>query len=426
MGWGFRKSMKAGPGIRIGVGKGGVGTSVGARGFMVNTRGRLTASVPGAGIRLAHNLKRRAELTAHLSKREQAAREFAQQVRSRMCTALVDYFFSHGVHVHDDDLDEALALADHQAFLESLSAEFDATTGAIQLATDLGSISLAEKERAMRALYEIERQCAERQGGRAGLKEAAAALQDAVRSWPSRPGLVIPLLVALCGACVAGTSNAGAGVVLTGLMLTYGWFRVRTYRRNCAASLAAIDAANQRFDSVLAVEVTPRPARPSSKDFVVPKAAGCAAVAVVALLAAVGVHFPDPAGHANGAPSENPVVRQVQSLDMPVARTPQTAARPFAPSFNCRKARSDAEHLVCGDAGLAAADVELASIHAKAKAAALDRRAFRKRSAAQWLYRERTCHDRACVARWYADQKAALTEIARTGLIGEDVHQPSD
>jgi len=65
------------------------------------------------------------------------------------------------------------------------------------------------------------------------------------------------------------------------------------------------------------------------------------------------------------------------------------------------KAHSDAEHLVCGDAELAVDDVELAALDSKAKAAVIDRTAFRKRTVAQWTYREQTCYDRACSVRWY-------------------------
>ena len=91
----------------------------------------------------------------------------------------------------------------------------------------------------------------------------------------------------------------------------------------------------------------------------------------------------------------------------------------FAPSFDCMKARADAEHLVCGGAELASDDVELAALYAKAKAAVIDQAAFKKCTVAQWTYREQTCHGRACLARWYEDQKVALAEIARTTSVGE-------
>ncbi|BCZ81920.1 hypothetical protein PTKU64_55950 [Paraburkholderia terrae] len=87
------------------------------------------------------------------------------------------------------------------------------------------------------------------------------------------------------------------------------------------------------------------------------------------------------------------------------------------PSFDCTKARSDAEHLICADAELAAADVELAALYAKAKAAATDQAAFKERTRTEWNYREQNCHDRECLSRWYADQKVALSEIAQSGTV---------
>jgi hypothetical protein len=87
------------------------------------------------------------------------------------------------------------------------------------------------------------------------------------------------------------------------------------------------------------------------------------------------------------------------------------------PSFDCAKARSDAEHLICGDADLAAADVQLAALYAKAKAAATDQVTFKERTRAEWNCREQNCHDRECLVRWYADQKVVLSQIAETGTV---------
>jgi uncharacterized protein YecT (DUF1311 family) len=130
--------------------------------------------------------------------------------------------------------------------------------------------------------------------------------------------------------------------------------------------------------------------------------------------------------------SSSAVVRTYQWPGLPINKTPlanwaqqsganigtQVTAQ-LAPtqqtSFDCTKARSDAEHIICSDAELAAADVQLAAIYAKAKAAATDPVAFKERTRAQWNYRERQCHDRECVARWYADQRVVLYEIANTG-----------
>ena len=54
MGFGFRKSFKVAPGVRINVGKRGIGASIGTKGlrYSVNSSGqrRTTASIPGTGL----------------------------------------------------------------------------------------------------------------------------------------------------------------------------------------------------------------------------------------------------------------------------------------------------------------------------------------------------------------------------------------
>jgi uncharacterized protein len=80
-------------------------------------------------------------------------------------------------------------------------------------------------------------------------------------------------------------------------------------------------------------------------------------------------------------------------------------------SFDCTKARSDAEHLICNDAQLAAADVDLANLFASAKAAAADQIAFKEHTREQWNYREQNCHDRDCLLQWYAAQRQWLTSL---------------
>ncbi|WP_155257304.1 MULTISPECIES: hypothetical protein [Burkholderia] len=73
-------------------------------------------------------------------------------------------------------------------------------------------------------------------------------------------------------------------------------------------------------------------------------------------------------------------------------------------------------HFVRG--GSATAGNASESQHTKANAAVTNQAAFRERTREQWNYREKTCHDRECLVRWYADQKNALSEIATTGVVG--------
>lgn len=122
-------------------------------------------------------------------------------------------------------------------------------------------------------------------------------------------------------------------------------------------------------------------------------------------------NFAQTAAQTSAAPTVDNVAR-------PVVAAPSTiSTTSLAPSFDCSKARSDAEHLICNDPELAADDVALAAIFVRAKAAVIDQTAFKARVREQWNYREQSCHDRVCLLRWYADQKAALSQVAQTGRI---------
>lgn len=561
MGWSFRRSVKIAPGIRVNLSKSGISTSIGAKGLTYNTRGRVTASIPGTGIRFTQQLHSQrtsrpissvvagssridSANTERLSKREQATLDFVLMVQNRTSSALVRYFISHGVHVVADDLSEAVTLEEHQPFLETLSREFEVTTKAIRLALDIGSISLAEKEKAMPAVYEIERKCAEHQGALGDLGTASTTLLSTVRTWPKPPALMAPLVVGLVG-CFILVHSVPAGLLLVAAALVYGGYNAVTFTRRKEVIAAAIDNANQWFDSLLKVEVTPRPALKVRNDFVPLKVIGAAAAILVASAYALLVP-PHQSTNQNGAPvqsaassdaptaattltlstgrsdgafswllgkypsdvvndrrfraafkgisrgdwariserlvvtdvagiqskdgylvgtgcmahacnsdraafaiseatgkgnfvlletpssSTNVVVRTYQWPGLPIDKTPlanwarqsgvnidtQVTAPPASSqqtSFDCTKARSDAEHIICSDPELAAADVQLAVIYGKAKAAATDPIAFKERTRAQWNYRERYCRDRECIARWYADQRVVLSEIANTG-----------
>nr|MDW3657815.1 DUF4236 domain-containing protein [Paraburkholderia terrae] len=504
--------------------------------------------------------------TENLSKREQATQEFVHKVRARTTNALLQYFFSHGVFVDEVDISEAITLGEHQPFLNTLAHDLSLTTKAIKLAIDIGTVSLAEKEKAMSAVYELERKCADARGTHGDLQTAASTLLTRVRAWPRPPGFMGPLFAGLLGCLLMVVLSVPTGLVLTGFALAYGGYKTFSFMRKKAASFEAIKEADEWFDSQLRVEVTPRPAVHAGNDHVPLKAAGFSVVIVVA--AAYGLfvyplqaslrggveqatHQPetvtpatansnvakpgmltaaaDNGGHqvedfgwlvgkypsevvndkrfrsafsgisraewkkvaerlvvtnsagiqlqdgylvAQGCKeracntdqaafainvttgkgviivketpgsSDTSFTRAYQWPDQAVSATPLASwsqekgaatsgdapkatvvppAAPMAPtqqtSFDCSKARSDAEHIICSDAELASDDVRLAEIYAKAKAAANDPAAFRERTRAQWNYREQQCHDRECLVRWYTDQKVALTEIAATGRL---------
>ncbi len=58
MGFRFRKSIRIAPGVRINLSKSGVSTSIGGKGLTLNSRGRVTASVPGTGLSYTSTIDR--------------------------------------------------------------------------------------------------------------------------------------------------------------------------------------------------------------------------------------------------------------------------------------------------------------------------------------------------------------------------------
>jgi hypothetical protein len=75
MGFGFRKSIRIAPGVRLNVSHKGVGASVGVKGlrYSASTRGsRITASIPGTGLYYTQNLSSKRSYTnnAHQKRQE--------------------------------------------------------------------------------------------------------------------------------------------------------------------------------------------------------------------------------------------------------------------------------------------------------------------------------------------------------------------
>lgn len=122
------------------------------------------------------------------------------------------------------------------------------------------------------------------------------------------------------------------------------------------------------------------------------------------------------------APTESTppaAANRVAETAIPPASVPTTAMSAGAakPSFDCAHVHSTPERLICGNPELAAHDRDLAVVFARARAAANDQAAFKEQERQRWNYRERTCRDKDCLVRWYADQKADLTQIAATGNV---------
>jgi uncharacterized protein len=100
------------------------------------------------------------------------------------------------------------------------------------------------------------------------------------------------------------------------------------------------------------------------------------------------------------------------------AQTTSATIRP-RPSFDCAKAKSTAELLICADPELSKMDDALSETYKAAKAAAMDRVAFNQENNREWEWRERNCSDRACLIGWYTHRKAQLSAVIASAEVPE-------
>lgn len=78
----------------------------------------------------------------------------------------------------------------------------------------------------------------------------------------------------------------------------------------------------------------------------------------------------------------------------------------YGASFDCAKAKSVPEQLICSTPELSQKDDELKILFERAKSSALDQAAFKQQAREQWNYREKNCRDVTCLNRWFAEQKS--------------------
>ncbi|MDB5742542.1 MAG: hypothetical protein JWR68_857 [Polaromonas sp.] len=124
-----------------------------------------------------------------------------------------------------------------------------------------------------------------------------------------------------------------------------------------------------------------------------------------------------------GSPPERALVAKTQPRQTETAQalpssatpSPSAATRRPQPSFDCRRARSVSEKLICSDDELARLDRELGQVYARARNAAPNRAAFRRQQEEEWRRREATCQDRDCLLRWYAQRHDQLTNDLSKG-----------
>jgi len=82
-----------------------------------------------------------------------------------------------------------------------------------------------------------------------------------------------------------------------------------------------------------------------------------------------------------------------------------------SPSFDCTKAKSTSEKLICSDSQLATEDNELHELYKLAKIKTGNSAEFKSETVAAWKDREKNCFDKACVLEWYASRKTTYQNI---------------
>lgn len=142
-------------------------------------------------------------------------------------------------------------------------------------------------------------------------------------------------------------------------------------------------------------------------------------VAAAPSAAATAADSPPPAAAPSQPRTRSQVVAKAESAPPPVRQAtgeatvaPDAASEPDRvaprPSFDCRKARSVNEKLICADPELAQLDRNLGRLYARAKSAAPDAAAFRRQQEGEWRRREANCRDRECLLQWYTHRRQQL------------------
>lgn len=96
---------------------------------------------------------------------------------------------------------------------------------------------------------------------------------------------------------------------------------------------------------------------------------------------------------------------------IPAVHTLAQGQSPLGPSFDCRKAKSNNERIICNDPELSKLDLQLLAIYNSAKASTRDVASFQSAAVEEWKQRERTCVDRGCLIQWYEKRKLQLSNV---------------
>ena len=147
--------------------------------------------------------------------------------------------------------------------------------------------------------------------------------------------------------------------------------------------------------------------------------AAVAIVSCIGLVASMMVGSRSPAVQGENYSPSAPLNSTVQAASNVETSNPAADGARGAevkPSFDCAKARSRAERLICQDRQLSSLDADLATLYADAKATASDQTDFQRETSAAWTDRERNCSDKQCLLAWYAARANVLvTHLSEGG-----------
>jgi len=85
----------------------------------------------------------------------------------------------------------------------------------------------------------------------------------------------------------------------------------------------------------------------------------------------------------------------------------------YGASFDCTKAKSVGEKLICEDSELSQKDEELNFLYNQAKSVMGREREFRENNIDAWRWREANCFDRSCLFQWYSSRKTYFQNVVR-------------
>lgn len=155
--------------------------------------------------------------------------------------------------------------------------------------------------------------------------------------------------------------------------------------------------------------VGPRETRPAPTREVRPEVANSPAPATEVVKPRSKPKPKPPVARRASKPTAN---ARVASADRRPATKPARVAVAWKPSFNCKYARTHAEHMICANPDLAAADVELDRAYRAARRASRDKRGLSDEQDA-WRASERdSCPDVDCMLGVYEDRIDELYSVS--------------